>query len=310
MFATMHPRGHLAEQRSIPAVVNVASGTAEAATAALTAHGSFDVRAVQPDQIGETVRALVDGGATRILVAGGDGTIGTAAAVLIDHPAELAVLPGGTLNHFARDLGISTDPAEALELDGLSCRDVDVGMVNGHLFLNTSSVGSYVRFVRAREQLEKRFGYRIASFLAAFRILFQLQRIGVELEVDGMKRLYRTPLVFIGVGARELQLPTLGNRVIGGRRGLHVMIVRSNSAARLVALGLAAVARGVNHVSHLPEFDSVIADRCRIVVRHPMRVAVDGELVMLEPPLEFSLRRDALQVVSPPPRDQASPAPR
>jgi diacylglycerol kinase family enzyme len=88
------------------------------------------------------------------------------------------------------------------------------------------------------------------------------------------------------------------------------MIVRSNSAARLVALGLAAVARGVNHVSHLPEFDSVIADRCRIVVRHPMRVAVDGELVMLEPPLEFSLRRDALQVVSPPPRDQASPAPR
>jgi diacylglycerol kinase family enzyme len=290
----------LAEQQGrIPAVVNIASGTAEAATKALEESGAFDVHAVDPAVIGDTVRALVEGGARRVLVAGGDGTIGTAASVLLDHPAELVVLPGGTLNHFARDLGISVDAAEALDLEEQACRGVDVGMVNGRVFLNTSSVGAYVHFVRARERLEHRFGYRIASFLAAMRILFEFRRIGVELEVDGVKRLYRTPLVFIGVGERELQLPTLGNRVKDGRRGLHVMIVRGNSAARLLAIGLSAVARGVGHVSQTPSFHSVIVDRCRINLRAPTRVAVDGELVVLEPPLEFSLRRNALQVVCP-----------
>lgn len=289
----------MAEQERIPAVVNVASGTAEAATKALNASGGFDVHSVEPSDIGETVRSLVTGGARRVLVAGGDGTIGTAAAVLLEHPAELAVLPGGTLNHFARDLGISVDAAEAVQLDGQACRPVDVGMVNGRIFLNTSSVGAYVHFVRVRERLESRFPYRLASFLAALRILFEFRRFGVELEVDGVKRIYRTPLVFIGVGERELQLPTLGNRVKDGRRGLHVMVVRGNSSARLLAIGLAAVARGVDHVAQTPEFDSVIVESCRINLRSSRHVAVDGEVVVLDAPLEFSLRRDALQVVCP-----------
>lgn len=289
--------------------MNTASGTADAAKRALADHGAFDVHAVAPEAVGHTVRSLVTAGATRVLVAGGDGTIGSAAAVLLEHPAELAVLPGGTLNHFARDLGISVDAAEALQLGEQRCRPVDVATVNGRVFLNTSSVGAYVRFVRARERLERRFGYRVASFLAAFRILFQFKRIGVELEVDGIKRIYRTPLVFIGVGERELQLPTLGNRVPEGRRGLHVMIVRGNSAARLLSIGLAAVARGVDHVAGTPEFHSVIVDRCRIDLRTPTRVAVDGEIVMLDPPLEFELRRDALQVVCPVPDTPAPPAP-
>jgi diacylglycerol kinase family enzyme len=291
----------LDKQARIPAIVNVASGTAQAAAKALGDSGRFDVHEVEPTEVGNTVRSLVQAGATRLLVAGGDGTIGTAAAVLVDHPAELAVLPGGTLNHFARDLGISADAAEALQLDGQACRGVDVGMVNGRIFLNTSSVGAYVHFVRARERLEPRFGYRAASFLAAFRLLFEFRRIGVELEVEGVKRLYRTPLVFIGVGERELQLPTLGNRVKDGRRGLHVMIVRGNSAARLLAIGLAAVARGVEHVARTPEFDSVIVDSCRINLRYASRIAVDGEIVAAAPPLEYSLRRDALQVVCPVP---------
>lgn len=287
------------KSKRIPAIVNTASGTAEVATEALKDSGAFDVHAVTPDRIGSTVRSLVEGGAKRILVAGGDGTIATAAAVLKDYPAELAVLPGGTLNHFARDLGISTDAAEALKLEDHVRRGVDVGMVNGHLFLNTSSVGAYVQFVSIRERLEKRFGYRVASAIAAFRIMLDFRRVAVELEVDGKKRIYRTPLVFIGVGERELQLPALGKRVKDGKRGLHVMVVRGNSAARVLVLGLAAVARGVEYVARTPEFESVIVDRCRIDLRTRARVAVDGELVAMTPPLEFSLERDALQVLCP-----------
>ena len=284
----------------IPAIVNVKSGTADAARAALETFDAFEVHAIEPEKISDTVRELATNGTKRILVSGGDGTIATAAAVLIETPAELAILPGGTLNHFARDLGISTDAAEALTLaaEG-SCSGVDVGMVNGRVFLNTSSVGAYVRFVRIREHLERRFGYRIASALAAFRLLLQFRLIAVEVEVDGKPRIYRTPMVFIGVGERELQLPTLGSRVVDGRRGLHVMVVRGRTRARLLALAFAAVARGVKKVARTPEFDSFLVERCRITVRRPGYVAVDGELVSMETTLEYELRRDALSVVRP-----------
>jgi diacylglycerol kinase family enzyme len=285
----------------IPAIVNVASGTADEARAALAASGAFDVHEVQPTEIASTVKQLVEGGARRILVAGGDGTIGTAAAQLVETPAELAVLPGGTLNHFARDLGISTVAAEAVLLaSGDACRGVDVGMVNGRVFLNTSSVGVYVRYVRMREDLEKTVGYRLASMLAAFRILFSFRLMAVEVEVEGRKRIYRTPLVFIGVGERELQVPLLGKRVPGGTRGLHVMVVQGRSRARLFALALSAVARGVDSVEQTPQFDSFIVDRFRISMSGMGKVAVDGEIVSLDPPLEYELRRDALTVVCPP----------
>ena len=286
----------------IPAIVNVASGTAKEAQQVLEQGDAFEVHAVEADQIASTIRDVLGAGAKRILVSGGDGTIATAAAELLNGDTELAILPGGTLNHFARDLGVSTDAAEALQLAVTGqCRGVDVGVVNGHVFLNTSSVGAYVRFVRVRERLERRFGYRIASFLAALRILFQLRRFAVELEVDGEPRLYRTPLVFIGVGERDLQLPTLGNRVSEGRRGLHVMIVNGRSRARLLALALAAVARGVDAAARTPELDSFLVERCRITLRRPTAVAIDGELAAMHETLQYELRRDALHVVCPPP---------
>lgn len=284
----------------IPAIVNIASGTAEAATAALEQAGAFDVHAVEPDAIERTVREVLSAGATRILVAGGDGTIASAATVLLETPAELAILPGGTLNHFARDLGISTDPLEALTMaTSGEPRDVDLATANGHVFLNTSSVGAYVRFVRVRERLERSFGYRLASALAAIRILFQLRLLAVEVEVDGARRIYRTPLVFIGVGERELQLPSLGSRVTDGRRGLHVLIVRGRSSARLLAIALASVATGVKAVARTPQLDSFIVDRVSITMRRRQQVAIDGELVVLDSPVEYELRRDALQVVAP-----------
>ena len=294
----------------IPAILNGASGTAEEARKALEQNDAFEVHDVQPEQIAPTIRSVVDAGARRILVSGGDGTIATAATELLDAPTELAILPGGTLNHFARDLGVSTDAAEALKLavEG-ECRGVDVGIVNGRVFLNTSSVGAYVRFVRIRERLERWFGYRIASALAALRIMFQLRRFAVELEVEGTPRLYRTPLVFIGVGERELQLPTLGNRVSEGQRELHVMVVNGRSRARMLALALAAVARGVDAVARTPELDSFLVQRCRVTLRRPTAVAIDGELVAMHETLEYELRRDALHVVSPPPEPEAAHAP-
>jgi diacylglycerol kinase family enzyme len=284
----------------IPALINSKSGTADAAREAMSAHDGFDVTEVQPDGLEAALKEAVSGSASRILVAGGDGTIATAAGALVDGPTELALLPGGTLNHFATDLGIPTEPAEALDLalNG-TARPADVAEVNGRVFLNTASAGAYVHFVKVREYLEPRFGYRIASAIAALRVMFQIRLLAVEVDVKGETRIYRTPIVFIGVGERELQLPSLGKRVPNGQPGLHVMIVRGRSRARLLAVALNAVARGVKTAARTPEMDAFVVDRCTITMRRSSIIALDGELVSLGQELKFKMKRGALRVVCP-----------
>jgi len=285
----------------IPAFVNRDAGTADDASEALSKDGSFRVERIPPNELANRVRHAVESGAERILVAGGDGSIATAASVLCGKSCELAILPGGTLNHLAQDLGLPTDPDDAVRVaSGATTRYIDVAKVNGRVFLNTSSVGAYVTYVRTRERLEKRLGYWLASIIAGFRILARLRTFRVTLEVDGVEQEYVTPLVFVGVGERELKLPKLGARVENGRRGLHVMVVRSRSAGRTLALAFAAAAKGVHAVSRTPAMQSFIVDHLRIEPRAKVvawNVGVDGEIVRVTPPLEYRLVREALKVV-------------
>jgi diacylglycerol kinase family enzyme len=284
---------------AIVALVNPKSGAAERARAALEETGAFEVRVVEPSQLSDAIKGVVADGRRRVVVAGGDGSIASAARCLVGSGVELGIVPGGTLNHFARDLGIPADLPTACEIaaDQTVTASVDVGYVNRRLFLNTSSVGAYVKLVRTRERFEPRIGYRLASAVAAVRVFAGIPRFDVELEVDGVVRRYRTPLVFVGVGERELKLPTLGKRVPGGQRGLHVMVVRGRTRAGLLALALEAVARGVGHVSSTPKLDAFIVDRCAVYLRRRGPVAVDGEIVELDTPLEYEVGRDALKVV-------------
>lgn len=264
------------------------------------------MRAVAPDEITQAVKAAIDEGATRVAAVGGDGTISAAAAAVARTEAELVVIPGGTLNHFARDHGIPTDldGACAVARTGrVEC--VDVAWVNGRLFLNTSSVGVYANFVRVRERMEPSFGYWFASGLAMVRTLLRVQAFKVWFEADSLERQYKTPFVFIGVGERELKLPSLGSRVERGRSGLHVMVVRGRTRASLVALAFAAAARGTRALSRTPHLDSFLLTRCKIEQRHST-VAVDGEIVQLESPLEYEIGRGALKLVVPLKRQAAS----
>jgi diacylglycerol kinase family enzyme len=172
------------------------------------------------------------------------------------------------------------------------------------LFLNTSSVGAYVTFVHTRERLERLLGYWGATVLAAIRILARPRTFHLTMEVNGVEQEYHTPIVFIGVGERELRPPRLGARVAGGKPGLHVIVVRSRSRARMLALALAAAAKGVRAVARTPAFDGYIVERLRIEAgpRNPLhKIAVDGEIIAASPPLEYRLRRGALTVVVPDP---------
>ncbi|MFN2636385.1 MAG: diacylglycerol kinase family protein [Gemmatimonadaceae bacterium] len=289
---------------SAKAFLNAACGNASAARDALTSAG-FELEEVQPKELESLLKKAISEGAERILVAGGDGTIATAASLVANTHTELAILPGGTLNHFAKDHGIPTDLGDAAVVAGNGrIVGADIGYVGKYVFLNTSSIGAYVTFVRVRERFEKRFGYKLASLLALLRVFSEIDTVGIELEVEGVKKLYRASLVFIGVGERELQLPTLGSRKKNGKRGLHVMIVQGRRPARLFAVALAGIARGTRQAQRLPQFESFVVDSCRInLARGATPIAVDGELKVLETPLEYRIERDALRLVVSQPKD-------
>ena len=293
----------------IPAIINRKAGTAAAAAKVLAEVGGFEVHEVEPAAIRATALTIVAGKPKRIVVCGGDGSLCTVAHVLARTGIELAVVPGGTLNHLAGYLGLPDDLREAalIARTGIT-RTLDAGRVNRALFLNTSSVGAYEIFVRRRERLEKRWGYHLASIVAGLQILLRTPLSRVTVEVDGVQRVYRTPLVFFGVGERELRIPSLGGRTDHGRRGLHLMIVRSRTGARLASLALQAVARGVDAVARTPAMDSLIVDRCTIELIGDT-ASIDGELIAVEPPLEYEFLPDALTVVVGERREEARTSP-
>jgi diacylglycerol kinase family enzyme len=281
----------------IPAIINKRAGTAAAAAEALKEATGFDVHEVEPSDIRGVAEKIVAAKPSRIVVAGGDGTISSVAHLLVNTGIELAILPGGTLNHLAKHLGLPDDLREAATIarSGIT-RSLDAGRLNDRLFLNTSSVGAYEMFVRRRERLEKYWGYKIASLIAGLQILIRTPLTAVRVEVDGAERIYRTPLVFVGVGERELRIPSLGARQEHGKRGLHLMIIQRRKGARLAALALQAVAKGVKAVSRTPAMDSVIVDKCTIELRNDT-ASIDGELVTVNAPLEYEFLPDALTVV-------------
>jgi diacylglycerol kinase family enzyme/membrane-associated phospholipid phosphatase len=141
----------------------------------------------------DALREAADRGCA-IGVAGGDGSVNTAAAVAAEHNKPLFVVPGGTLNHFAFALGLESiaDAARAVR-EGRAV-SVDRAVIDGHTFVNTASIGSYVDLVDARQKLESTIGKWPAVVVALFRVL--RKACPVDLEIDGERR--KVWMVFIG----------------------------------------------------------------------------------------------------------------
>jgi diacylglycerol kinase family enzyme len=286
----------------IPAFVNPDGGGAEAALAALDQAGGFAVRQTGAGELPALLSQEVAAGTPRVLVAGGDGTLARAAAVLAGTPVALAVLPGGTLNHFARDHGIPLDPARALALAATGpVGTVDVGYVNDDLFLNTSSVGAYTRYVRTRERLEPILGYWLGSLVAGLRVLFTLRPMTVVLAAEDATRACAAPLVFVGVGERKLGLPGLGQPAPDGGRGLHVVMPRDRRQARRFARAFSRLAQGRPPGARAFGLDTALVERFRLRLSgRSAQVALDGEIKRISTPLDYRLAPGALRLVAPP----------
>lgn len=235
--------------------------------------------------VAELLGEAADSGRAKALgVAGGDGSVAAAAAVAIEHGLPLAVIAAGTLNHFARDVGLETpqDTADAV-VSGQAVK-VDVADVNGTPFLNTSSIGAYPEMVRRRDQLSGRMGKWLALTVAAAQVL--RQQAPVSLVVNGQP--LSVWIVFIGnclYTPRGLS-PAWRPRLEDGL--LDVQYLRADLRFGRTRAVLATLL-GVSE--HTRSYGHFAAEEVRVVSRSgPKQVAYDGEMGEKATEFRFSKR--------------------
>ena len=269
---------------------------------AIAAGGPISV-AENGEQIQAAVEQALAMQCAAVVAGGGDGTLNAVASKLVGRPIAFGVLPLGTLNHFAKDLGIPLDPSAALRSIGAAHTvDVDVGEVNGHFFLNNSSIGLYVDLVRDRERQQLRLGRGKwpAFFWAFLGALRRYPFLSVALTLNGHAFVHRTPLVFVGNNAYRTEGLQIGQR--DGLQGgvLSVYVTDRAGRARLFALGLRAL---LGRLRQAGDFRAFFAPELRIDTAHRrLRVSTDGELRRLETPLHYRIHPRALRVIVPSPR--------
>jgi diacylglycerol kinase family enzyme len=228
-------------------------------------------------------------------VAGGDGTVNAAAGAAVEAGLPLLVVPGGTLNHFARDLGVTgvDDAAEALGQG--HAVGVDLGVIAGEPFLNTASFGGYSELVDARERLEATIGKWPALVVALVTVL--RRSVPCEVELDGEP--HRVWMVFVGNCLYQPSgfAPAWRERLDDGL--LDIRLVDGDEPHARLRL-LAAVLTG--QLARSRVYTTYTAERLHVrSLNGPMRLARDGET--FDGPAEFDIAKhpDRLTVFAPRP---------
>ena len=294
-------------QVKIEVIINASSGAGSRADVRQRLADAFRVAGVDARisvagnglELVELAQCAARSGAEGVVAAGGDGTINSIAAAIIDSDKTLGVLPFGTMNHFAKDLGIPVDLEAAVQtvIAGRAAR-VDVGDVNGRIFLNNSSLGLYPRIIREREKQQRLgWGKWPAYIWAALEALRRYPFLEVRLGVGGKELTGRTPFVFVGNNVYEMERFNIGGRarLDGGELCLYT----ANRTGRwgLIRLALRALVGGLRQ-----ERDFLAFTTKDIWIGTPhkrVRVALDGEVTIMEPPLHYRVRPGALRVLAP-----------
>lgn len=305
-------RTNMNEDSRVMVILNSAAGTKKLASgetiesqlAELFAGGGEEARiavADDGDELATLAERAVKEGYAVIVAGGGDGTVNLVASKLVGSSTCLGVLPLGTLNHFAKDLHIPLDVERAAQtiIDGHTAQ-VDVGEVNGQIFINNSSIGLYPNIVRYRERQQERHGRSkwFALFRAAFTVLRRYPFLSVRLTADGEELTRHTPLVFVGNNEYEMDSFQLGARSCLNKGQLSLHVAHRVSRARLLQLSLAALFGW--SPGEAPDFDQLCVGELWIETRRrQLLVATDGEVNVMQTPLHYRVRPRELRVLVP-----------
>jgi diacylglycerol kinase family enzyme len=300
-------------------IVNARAGGGRDASVAQDLRGQFAAAGLQAEvallQDGDDIASLVARaraeGLGLVVAGGGDGTQGAVAAQLAGTGIVQGVLPLGTLNHFARDLGVPLALDDAIRTIAQGrVLQVDVGEVNGHVFINNSSLGLYPEIVRERELQQQRLGKGKWRSLASATLHALERHAGLAVRVDaeeGDAQLHRTPFVFVGNNRYGMEGFRIGARASlqGGELALY--IARRRGRLGLLVLAWRALLR---RLQQDVDFELLTGGAFVVSTRHArIRVATDGEVAMMDSPLHYRIRPGALRVLVPAAQPQAPTAP-
>ena len=244
-------------------------------------------------------REAVENGADCVVAGGGDGTQRAVAAALAHTEAVMGVLPVGTWNHFARDLNIPLDVEAATEtLISSGVTQVDLGEVNGRVFINNAIIGLYpnYRFIKAREE---RLGRRswVAYVWSALKVFRRLPFYTLRFRIDGREFVRRTPFVLIANNEHEMEGYHLGTRASLTEGKLYVYIMRPQGRWGLFRLVLNLA---LGRFSKGRDFEIYRTGELQIDGRQKrLGISLDGEITILDLPLRFRSLPRALRVIAP-----------
>jgi diacylglycerol kinase family enzyme len=274
---------------------------AEKVGQALAAAGvPAEIELVSGGECSVRCRAIAERGDPLLIVGGGDGTIGAAASALAGSRTKLGILPLGTLNHFARDLGLPADVGEVAAIIAAGkARWVDVAEMNGHIFINNSAIGLYPLMVIDRDQQRKRLGRskRLAMIVASVRTLVRFNHQRLTLTINDEKERIDTPLLFVGNNDYRIDLGAPGQRESLEDGTLSVFVMRKKTRRGLIAASIRALFNR-SRDDDMEKIDGV--QRLRVGSHRSMlAVSLDGEVVHAAPPLDYKIRKRALRVIAP-----------
>lgn len=239
-----------------------------------------------------------------VVAGGGDGTISAVAGQLAGSGKTLGVLPLGTLNHFAKDLGISLDLASAVRTIATGrIEEVDVGEVNGRVFLNNSSLGIYPHIVVSREAQQEQLsrGKWPAFFWATVQSLHRFPFLRLKITIEGKELARKTAFLFIGNNEYEISGFNIGGRACLNAGKLGLYLTHRTGRFGLFQLGFHAL---IGKLNQADDFDTFCVEEATIEATKPrLLVATDGEVGWMETPLAYRIRAKALRVLVPQDKD-------
>ncbi len=257
------------------------------------------------DNIADAVSKAIASGAKCVVAAGGDGTICGTAGTLVGTGVELGVIPLGTFNFFARGFGIPQSVEEAVDAVCFgTSRPINLGSVNGAVFLNNASLGLYASILARREGIYRKWGRsRLAAYWSVLATMATVHRpLTMRITIDGEVRRDKSPMIFVATSAYQLdEFGIEGADAI--RSGEFAVLLAPNCGRfRLIGKALLIALRGVREGR-----DFTLLTGKNVVVethRSSALVARDGERERMTPPFTFRLLEGAIELRVP---DSAKP---
>lgn len=235
-----------------------------------------------------------------LIAAGGDGTVNFAANLVYSTDIALAVIPAGTLNHFAKDIGMPLTLEDTIGvIKSNNTAKLDAASVNDEIFINNSSIGLYALAVRHRdiEQSKKGWGKWRAMFAAFITVFKRFPLYTINIKIDGRTETFRSPIIFIGNNEYNLDLFSLGTRQILNKGVLSIYIARCKTRFGILKLIFSVL---INRLMLNKDFDEMLATEIEINSRkHSLDVAYDGEVKKVRTPIIYKILPGKLKVILP-----------